>query len=49
MAGRLGDEAPQTLWAMDPLDLFGMDKTALFCSQKCPGDAILKAMDRAAA
>ena len=35
------------LWAMDPLDLLGLDRTALFCSQKYPGDAILKAMDRA--
>ncbi|MBN1546839.1 MAG: DNA-processing protein DprA [Syntrophaceae bacterium] len=47
LAKRLGKEAPARLWAIGRLDLINIPKTALFCSNRCPGDAILKAMDRA--
>lgn len=35
------------LHALGNLDLLRLPLTALFCSRKCPGDAILKAYDRA--
>ena len=44
---RLGKDAPVRLWAIGPMDLLGMPKTAFFCSNRCPGDAILGAMDQA--
>ena len=44
---RLGKDAPERLWASGRLDLIHIPKTALFCSNRCPGDAILKAMDQA--
>ena len=44
---RLGKEAPARLWAIGRLDLINIPKTALFCSKRCPGDAILKSMDQA--
>lgn len=47
LAGRLGGEVPDKLWAKGRLDLLSVPKTALFCSKTCPGDAILKAMDQA--
>ena len=47
LSGRLGKDAPARLWAMGSLALLGQPKTALFCSNKCPGDAILAAMDQA--
>lgn len=47
LSKRLGKEAPVRLWAIGSLDLFNVPKTALFCSQTCPGDAILAAMDQA--
>jgi len=44
---RLGEHAPKTLTALgDPASLF-QPKTALFCSVRCPGDAILGAYDTA--
>ncbi len=44
---RLGQDMPVKLWAIGRLDLIDIPKTALFCSNRCPGDAILKAMDQA--
>src|SRR3989338_3043628 len=44
---RLGEHAPRTLIALgDPASL-SQPKTALFCSVRCPGDAILGAYDTA--
>jgi predicted Rossmann fold nucleotide-binding protein DprA/Smf involved in DNA uptake len=47
LAQRLGKDAPARLWVIGSPDLFGLPKTALFCSNKCPGDVILAAMDQA--
>jgi len=47
LANRLGKEAPDRLWAIGNSELLKLPKTALFCSSRCPGDAILKAMDQA--
>jgi predicted Rossmann fold nucleotide-binding protein DprA/Smf involved in DNA uptake len=44
---RLGEEAPNQLWAIGNIEFLSYSKTALFCSKKCPGDAILKAMEKA--
>jgi len=44
---RLGKDAPARLWSIGRLELINIPKTALFCSNRCPGDAILKAMDQA--
>ena len=44
---RLGDQAPMTLTALGNLALLSQPKTALFCSVRCPGDAILGAYDTA--
>ena len=48
LAKRMGGEAPQQLSALGNLDLLQLPKTALFCSAKCPGSAILAAHDQAA-
>jgi predicted Rossmann fold nucleotide-binding protein DprA/Smf involved in DNA uptake len=45
---RLGDAAPAQLSALGNLDLLTLPKTALFCSARCPGDAILRTYDQAA-
>jgi predicted Rossmann fold nucleotide-binding protein DprA/Smf involved in DNA uptake len=44
---RLGAEAPPQLTALGNLDLLTLPKTALFCSARCPGDAILRASNTA--
>lgn len=44
---RLGGTAPPQLWALGNLTLLQQRKTALFCSARCPGDAILRACDTA--
>lgn len=44
---RLGEHAPSTLTAIGNLALLSQPKTALFCSARCPGDAILGAYDAA--
>ncbi len=44
---RLGDHAPKTLAALGNLGSLSQLKTALFCSVRCPGDAILAAYDTA--
>lgn len=44
----LGEDAPATVYSLgNTAILAGDSKTALFCSSKCPGDAILKAYDLA--
>lgn len=48
LADRLGIETPRQLTALGNIDLLRLPKTALFCSAKCPGSAILAAYDRAA-
>jgi len=45
---RLGDKAPAILTVQGNLDLLTLPKTALFCSARCPGSAILAAYDQAA-
>ncbi len=45
---RLGHSAPDTLTALGNPDLLALPKTALFCSARCPGSAILAAYDQAA-
>ena len=48
LAQRLGADAPQQLWLIGDPALLATHKTALFCSARCPGDAILRAHDTAA-
>ena len=45
---RPGPNAPGQLSALGNLDLLAQPKTALFCSTRCPGQAILRAYDQAA-
>ena len=45
---RFGTDAPPQLSVLGNLDLLVLPKTALFCSARCPGDAILRAYDQAA-
>jgi|RhiMetdeSRZDD1v2_1073273.scaffolds.fasta_scaffold160461_2 predicted Rossmann fold nucleotide-binding protein DprA/Smf involved in DNA uptake len=44
---RLGEDAPRTLTALGNLGSLSPLKTALFCSVRCPGNAILSAYDTA--
>lgn len=44
---RLGASAPAALKAIGPLALLATRRTALFCSARTPGDAILRAHDTA--
>ena len=44
---RLGTKTPPNLCAIGKLKLFSLPKTALFCSVRCPGDAILHTYDQA--
>lgn len=44
----LGEDAPAAVYSLGNSAILSRDsKTALFCSSKCPGDAILKAYDLA--
>ena len=43
----LGKDAPNTITAIGNLDILHHNSIALFCSQKCPGDLILKTYDLA--
>jgi predicted Rossmann fold nucleotide-binding protein DprA/Smf involved in DNA uptake len=45
---RLQRIAPTHVTALGNLDLLNLPKTALFCSVRCPGNAILAAYDKAA-
>ena len=47
LAGRLGGASPAELATLGNLDLLAVPKTALFCSARCPGSAILAAYDQA--
>jgi len=47
LLARLGDNAPAALMAIGPVALLANRKTALFCSARTPGDAILRAHDAA--
>ena len=38
---RLGSSAPSRLWTIGDPEILAERKTALFCSVRCPGDAIL--------
>lgn len=44
---RLGTLAPAQFWILGNPDLLALPKTALFCSARCPGDAILRTYDQA--
>ncbi len=44
---RLGIHVPPHLAVLGSLDLLALQKTALFCSSRCPGSAILAAYDEA--
>lgn len=43
----LGEDAPKVLTTIGNIDILRHNSTALFCSQKCPGDLILKTYDLA--
>lgn len=45
---RLGEKAPSRLHLHGHAGLLELPKTALFCSARCPGSAILRAYDQAA-
>jgi predicted Rossmann fold nucleotide-binding protein DprA/Smf involved in DNA uptake len=45
---RLSEQAPPKIWALGNLDILSQTKIALFCSTRCPGEAILRAYDQAA-
>lgn len=45
---RLGNEAPANLFGLGNVNLLALPKIALFCSSRCPGDAILRTHDQAA-
>jgi predicted Rossmann fold nucleotide-binding protein DprA/Smf involved in DNA uptake len=47
VAKRLGAAAPTRLWAIGDSGILTERKIALFCSVRCPGDAILRAYDTA--
>ena len=47
LGARLGASAPAALQAIGPVALLGTRKTALFCSARTPGDAILRTLDAA--
>lgn len=44
---RLGEKAPETLTAIGPVGILANRKTAIFCSARTPGEAILRAHDMA--
>ena len=47
LTARLGKDAPRVLHAIGPVALLAARRTALFCSARTPGDAILRAHDAA--
>jgi predicted Rossmann fold nucleotide-binding protein DprA/Smf involved in DNA uptake len=44
---RLGKDAPDKLWVIGNPEILTLSKTAIFCSGRCPGNAILAAYDQA--
>ena len=47
LLARLGESAPPMLTTVGPVELLVKRKTALFCSARTPGEAILRAHDAA--
>ena len=47
LRARLREKAPETLTAIGPIEFLANRKTALFCSARTPGEAILRAHDMA--
>ena len=47
LSQRLGPATPSSLHAIGPVTLLATPRTALFCSARTPGDAILRAHDAA--
>ena len=47
LSDRLRSNAPVQLWSMGTVEILGAHKVGLFCSVRCPGDAILGAYDAA--
>ena len=45
--GRLGEEAPETIFLLGNPEILRQSKIALFCSNKCPGNQILRTYDLA--
>jgi predicted Rossmann fold nucleotide-binding protein DprA/Smf involved in DNA uptake len=45
---RLSQATPPVVSALGNMNLLALPKTALFCSARCPGSAILRAYDQAA-
>jgi len=43
----MGEDTPKVLTAIGKVDILRHNSTGLFCSQKCPGDLILKTYDLA--
>jgi len=48
LRARLGATTPASISSLGNPDILAMPKTALFCSARCPGSAILRAYDQAA-
>jgi len=46
-AGRLGEDTPAQIWLLGDARILNTSKTAIFCSSRCPGNAILNAFDAA--
>lgn len=47
LSERLGENAPRILQVIGPLTILAARRTALFCSIRAPGDAIIRALDAA--
>ncbi|MBI1998317.1 MAG: DNA-processing protein DprA [Deltaproteobacteria bacterium] len=47
LSDRLSANAPLQLWTIGNVEILGKRKVGLFCSVRCPGDAILGAYDSA--
>lgn len=47
LSGRLQGKAPSRFWSIGALEILEARKVGLFCSVRCPGDAILAAYDSA--
>ncbi len=45
--GRLGNDAPSRLWTIGNMEILAEQKVGLFCSVRCPGNAIIAAHDAA--
>ena len=45
LSDRLKNSSPSQLWAIGTMEILAARKVGLFCSVRCPGDAILRAYD----